>query len=916
MPTSLLTTKFFIPSTRPELVLRPRLIEQLNGGLHRKMTLISAPAGFGKTTLVCEWVDNIRLDAKKEHQRVFRIAWISLDESDNDAIRFLNYLLTALSRTAGNEPALGGAALSMLQSPQPPPTEAILTSIINEIADIPDGIILVLDDYHLIETSPLHDALSFFLEHLPPKMHLVIVTREDPHLPFARLRAKDQLTELRAADLRFTSSEAAEFLNRVMGFNLSIEDVSALETRTEGWVAGLQLAAISMRGHPDVTNLIKSFTGSHRLVLDYLIEEVLEQQSESVQSFLLKTAILNRMTGSLCDALTGQENGQETLEMLELTNLFIVPLDEERRWYRYHHLFADLLHHRLKQLSSELPSKLHRKASRWFEKNGFEDEAIAHALKASDFDHAAEMIEKHIDDIWGTGQHAVIHRWLNGLPVELILSKPQLCIPHAWDMVTLGKQDAAEQSLRAIEKAFDPSDLHPSEILLPKSGQPPDSEKMMLFGRIATIRAFMSFNRSDFQELSKFALRALEFLPDHDLAWRSAATVALGDAYILMGDMNNAHRARIDALEASKTAGNFYMIIIAGMKLAITLRQQGQLDLVIEICNEMLKLASENGLSQIVVVGWLLAVWGEVLAELNELDEAIDRAKKGVEIAERGNDLAIIGWSNLCLMRVLYSNGDVSGTEEIIRKMEDIGRKYTVSPWIMSHMAAWQARLSLDHGDVKSAAKWVKEQALHPDGELSYQREFDYITLARVLIVQGEIAEVIELLKRMFKASESGGRISKTIEILILQALAYQAKGDTSRAATALEKALTLAAPEGYIRTFVDEGPPIEALLKRVKVEDRETKDYIGRLLAAFSYTMVRPSSSNPQPLIEPLSERELEVLYHLAEGLTNQEIASRLFLSPNTVKAHTHNIYGKLGANNRTQAATKARELKLIPFT
>ncbi len=420
MPDTLLQTKLFIPPLRQTLVPRLRLIERLNQGLQlgHKLTLVSAPAGFGKTTLIGEWLGRLRLDAAKESQITDRVAWLSLDEGDNDPGRFLTYFVAALNQVEGIDTTIGERALDMLQSAQPPPAEDVLVSLINEITAISGRIILVLDDYHVIDAQPVNvsasvDAstsvdgvLTFLLEHLPPQMYLVIATREDPQLPLARLRARGQLTELRATDLRFSSSEAAEFLNQMMGLDLPAADIAVLESRTEGWIAGLQLAALALQGpismqkNEDVANLIKSFTGSHRFVLDYLIEEVLEQQAQSVQTFLFQTAVLDRLTGSLCDALTGQNDGQQTLEYLEQANLFIVPLDNERRWYRYHHLFADLLRQRQRQTQSEQLPILHLRASMWYEQNGFADEAIEHALRAEDFEQTAQLIEEHIDALW------------------------------------------------------------------------------------------------------------------------------------------------------------------------------------------------------------------------------------------------------------------------------------------------------------------------------------------------------------------------------------------------------------------------------------------------------------------------------------------------------------------------------------
>ena len=934
MAIHLLATKLHIPPIRPELVPRPRLIERLDAELRRKLTLISAPAGFGKTTLVSEWVGDLRFDAANESQIIYRVAWLSLDEGDNDPARFLTYFIAALSRVEGIAATLGGAALGMLHAaqPQPPPTEAVLTSLINEIADIPVRIVLVLDDYHLIETQPIHDALTFLLEHLPPQMHLIIATREDPHLPLARLRARGQLTELRATDLRFTSSEAAEFLNQVMGLDLSVEDIAALERRTEGWIAGLQLAAISMQGREDTAGLIQSFAGSHRFVLDYLIEEVLDQQSESVQNFLLQTAVLDRLTGSLCDALIGQDNGRATLESLERANLFIVPLDGERRWYRYHHLFADLLRLRLRQILPEQAPTLHHRASEWYEQNGFIDEAIEHALGAEDFERAAHLIEEQADVIWQRGEHTKLRRWLAGLPVELVFSKPHLCILHAWDLFTSGQQDAAERSLQAAEQALDPSlVLSPvegsdraTETSPLERGQPPGSDSMKLRGRAAAIRAFMDSYRGDVSGIIQHARQALEYLPEQDLTWRCTVAIALGDAHGFKGDMAAAYQAQLVASEACRGPDHIYCFMVANLKLAITLRAQGRLEQVIEICQQQIQLADESGLSQARVVGCLLAVWGEVLAELNDLNGAVHLAKKGFKLTEHSGDLQMLGWCYICLVRILFSRGDLTGAEELTQKMENIARESNLSFWITDQMAAWQARLWLVQDKLDAASQWMEERGLDIGGELKPLQEigffllFDYLVLTRILIAQGRLDETARLLEQLLKAAEAGGHIPKVIEILILQALSLQAQGDTDQAITTLEKALTLAEPEGFIRVFVDEGPPMAQLLYEAAARGI-APDYARRLLAAFpvaepEQTDLSKTQAPKSELVEPLSERELEVLQLIAEGLTNREIASRLFLSLNTVKAHTRNIYGKLGVNSRTQAVARVRALGVLP--
>jgi LuxR family maltose regulon positive regulatory protein len=936
-----LQTKLYIPPIRRELVSRPRLIQRLSAGLNGCLTLVSAPAGFGKTTLVSEWLHKVGAygDAPPH------VAWLSLDEGDNDTARFLAYLIAAL-RTV--EADIGKGVLSALQSPQPPPTEVVLVSLINDVAAIPGSIILVLDDHHTIESSPVDDALAFLLERLPPQMHLVIATREDPHLPLARLRARGQLTELRASDLRFTSSEAAEFLNQAMGLDLSAEDIAALEERTEGWIAGLHLAALalqgtlSMQGRKDVSGFIQSFSGSHRYILDYLVEEVLERQSESVQTFLLQTAMLDRLTGPLCDAVcfgsaetpssseehavcfddaeapTGQDNGRAILEMLERANLFIVPLDNERCWYRYHQLFADLLRQRLGQTRHEQVPVLHQRASEWYKQHGFFDEAIEHALRGEDFEIAARVIEEHVDTAWERGEHTKLRRWLAALPVDTVFSRPHLGIFHAWMLYTSGQQDAAEQSLQAVEQTLEPgnecaAESTPREWWQQQTGH----DEMKLRGRAAVIRALMATYRSDAPGIILYARHALECLPEQDLAWRGAAAIALGDAHVFRGEYREAYQARAEALDASEAAGNAHLSMNVSLKQASNLRARGRLRQVVEICQQQWQIAEERGLSQTAVVGWLLAIWGEVLAETNELDEALDLVRKGVELAEKVGYVAVLGWSYLYLTRVLYSRGDLDGAEEAIEKMATMTRRSDLPPWFASLMAAWQARIWLAQDRLETASQWVGELGLDVDGELSFLREIEYVALARILIAQGRLQQASRLLQRLNKPAEAGGRTTSLIEILSLQALAFRAGVDTAGAMTALERALTLAEPGGFIRIFVDEGPPMARLLYEA-LSRGIAPDYVRRLLAAFpNVELEQPESTKPQvseaELIEPLSERELEVLQLIAEGLTNPEIASRLFVSLNTVKAHTRNIYGKLGVHNRTEAVTKARALGVL---
>jgi LuxR family maltose regulon positive regulatory protein len=917
----LLTTKLYIPPTRLKLVPRPRLTERLNEGIHRKLTLISAPAGFGKTTLVTEWLDSLRLDAEKDIQIENRIAWLSLDESDNDPVRFLTYIITALNRGEGEDATFGKGALSMLQSPQPPPMETILTYLINEIFAISIRIILVLDDFHLIDAQPIHDALAFLLENIPPRFHLVIATREDPHLPLSRLRARGQLTELRATDLRFTSSEAAEFLNRVMGLDLMADDIAALETRTEGWIAGLQLAAISVRGYKDAASLINAFTGSHRLVQDFLIDEVLSQQSESIQEFLLHTSILDQLTGPICDALTQRNNSQSTLESLERANLFIIPQDGERNSFRYHHLFADLLRLRLQQTQPERIPGLHNLASKWYEENGFADEAITHALRAEDFERAINLIEKHIDTMWAQGEYAKLRRWLLRLPDEQVLSRPKLSIFKAWELFTSGRPDAGERFLRVAELAYDLSTDQSYETESQSQDQPSTSSGLRVPDRAAGIQAWMvAYRRQNISGLIQHLQQALEDLPDQDLHWRSAVAITLADAHAFNGDMLAAYQARLDALKVCEAAGNNYLYIYNSAKLALNLKAQGRLLQVLEFCQQRVQHAIESGMSQTAVAGWLLAIWGDVMAEINDLDEALDLVVKSVELTERSGDVVILGWSYLSLTRVLFSRGDLAGAEEIVQRMYKVIRESIMPTYITNLNASWQARIWLAQNKLEAASHWINERGLDLNKKPSHFDGMEYVGFARILIAQGKLKESISILERLLEAAQMGGDITREIELLILQALTFQSGGDLNQALAIIEKSFNLGEPRGFCRIFVDEGQPMARLL--YKALDRGiAPNYVNRLLQAFTIDepeQVDPSVSqvSKSGYIEPLSEREIEVLQLIAEGLTNPEIAARLILSLYTVKTHTRNIYGKLGVNNRTQAVAMARTLGILSTT
>ncbi|MEZ4633428.1 MAG: LuxR C-terminal-related transcriptional regulator [Caldilineaceae bacterium] len=921
MPETLLRTKLRPPPRRPDLVRRPRLVERLNQALRsaHRLTLISAPAGFGKTTLIGEWMADLRAQGSQDVGQINAqingdvedfafagVAWLSLDAGDQDPDRFLAYCIGALNEINGIGGAIG-KPLAMLRSPVQPSLETILTSLINEISALPLKFVFVLDDYHVLDSRVVDTALAFLLEHLPPQMHLVIATRR-PATAGGPSGANGQLTELRAADLRFSSTEAAAFLKQMLGVDLTAEDVCALDDRTEGWIAGLQLAAIYMQGQSDPSKYVESFTGSHRFVLDYLIEEVLEQQPDEIYTFLLSTAILDNFTAPLCDALTGESNGQALLDRLEHANLFIVPLDEDRRWYRYHHLFADLLRRHLRQVHPEWIPALHRRAAAWYEQQAFVADAIEHALLGHEFDHAARLIEDSVDDIWQLGEQPQLRRWLAQLPHDVISANPHLCILHAGDLFATGQIEDVDHLIETATQSLEQL-AHDD----PQSA----ARTRKLRGRAFVLKAHLLAHLEEDERAIDHARLALIALPEDDTTWRWSALDSLGTVYGYI-DTAAAYQARIDALHAAETAGNDYLVLLASLRLVVSLRELGRLNEAAEICRQQAKRADECGLAQTALAGWLYALWGEIRAEMDDLERAYDLVSRGITLTEHGADVTLRGSSYLCQMRVLYSRGDMAEAQLLANKVIRLAHTREVSSWITYQMMAWQARICISQGHIQPAIRWAEQLHLDVGADLTPMHDFDYGILARLLIAQGNPDDAQFLLERFLALAESTGRTAKQIEILLLLALTHQAQDRTDDALTVLARALALAEPGGFVRTFVDEGPALARLLYAALARNH-IGDYVQRLLTAFPVRAAEtpqpaPSDDLDNALLEPLSERELEVLQLVADGLTNPEIAEQLVLSLNTVKVHSRNIHGKLAVHTRTQAVARARALGLLP--
>ena len=905
-PTLLLETKLYVPRSPRGLVPRPRLSERLDRGAASTLMLVSAPAGFGKTTLLAEW-----LAASGEERSV---AWVSLDPDDNDPGSFWAYVIAALQTAA---PGVGAGAVSFLQASPPAPITTILTTLLNDLGDLPDDVVLVLDDYHVIDTPEVHEGMAFLLDHVPQRLHLVLAGRADPALPLARLRARGELVEVRAADLRFTAEEAVAYLNGAMGLQLTAADVTALEGRTEGWIAALQLAALSMQGRQDVTGFIAGFAGDDRYVVDYLVEEVLARQTDRVQRFLLQTSVLDRLSGPLCDAVTDQDGGKAMLEALDRGNLFLVPLDDRRRWYRYHHLFADVLRARLLDEQPDQVLHLHRRASDWYEQHGERAVAIEHALAGADFERAADLIELAAPATRRDRQEGTLRRWLEALPDELIQVRPVLSNAYAGSRLVRSEIEGVESRLRDAERWLDattgdgggPPDRSPAMVVV-------DEEQFRaLPAAIAVHRAGLARLLGDVSSTVSYARRALDLAGADDHAGRGAATALLGLAYWSSGDLDAAHRWYSHGMTILEEAGYLSDLVGSAITRADIRIAQGRLHEAMTIYERGLQVATAQAGPVLRGAADTHVGISELLRERNDLDGARQHLLASRELGEPlGLPQNPYRW-RVAMARIRQAEGDLDSAVDLLDEAE---RLYVgdYSPDVRP-VAASRARVRVAQGRWGEALGWARERGLSVEDDLSYLREFEHITLARALLAQNRTERVVssgqqalELLQRLLAAADDGGRTGSIIEILVLQALAQRARGDIAAAVGPLERALALAEPEGYVRIFTDEGPPMSALLAAA-AQRGIARGYVKRLLTTFGETPARPTGA--AGLVEPLSARELDVLRLLVSDLGGPDIARELVLSLNTVRTHTKNIYAKLGVNNRRAAVRRAEELDLL---
>ncbi len=914
MPEDLLATRFYIPPPRPGTIARPHLLRRLDAGLDAgsHLALFSAPAGSGKSTLASEWIASISSSSRPEP---CRCAWLSLDSSDSDPPQFLAYFTAAL-RTA--VPGIGNSVLAALQAPQSPSAEMLIPGLLNELSSLDEKVVLVLDDYHKINAPEVDRALSFLLDNQPHQLHLVIATREDPALPLARLRVRRQLTELRAADLRFTPAESADFLNGVMGLDLTEADVNALENRTEGWIAGLQLAALSMQGKEDTAGFIRSFTGSHRFVLDYLLEEVLSQQPPDVQDFLLQTCILDRLCGPLCDAMLDSRPGssRQMLAGLERANLFLIPLDNERCWYRYHHLFGDLLRQRISQthLSGSAGreeekhvhlsagpgpdlSVLHLRASAWHEKHSNMAEAFHHALAAREYDLAADLAETAWQGMEGTFQTAAWLGWIENLPEAAVRARPRLSFQAGRAYSDAGNPGTSEVHLQNAERAL-------AETPIPAGFAP-------LQGSIALTRAYNAQVQGNLAETISCAEQALLLIPASDVMLRAQAAIMLEFTHWSSGDLERALRALDEWMDSMTQLGNHVFVIASAFAAADLQVAMGRLHQAGAALRQAIGLAASHGQEAEAITAHHHLGLALILHEQGR-DREADLHLQTAAVLGRGTTL--VDWPyrwNLAQARLRESAGE---WEEALSLLDEAERVYVKNPVPVTRpTGTLKARIFLRQRRLDLARKWQKEMALSTDGEISYLSEYNHLTLVHLRLAEKSLAGVNNLLERMLNMAESQNRLGSVLEILLTLALSRYAQGSHHAAFDALHRALALAEPQEYLRIFLDEGDPMRVLLSDFQSSTDERfiplRSCTDRILAAFKGSAARL----PEVNFEVLTPRQLEILDMLGQGLSNAEIGQQLFLAVSTVKGHNQRIFDILQVPNRTAAVARARELGLL---
>lgn len=899
-----LATKLYLPPVRQTLVDRPQLLEQLNEGLKGKLTIISAPAGFGKTSLMTAW----------RAQSEMLLAWYSLDEEDNEPTRFADYLIGALQTV---DKKLGEEAAGLLQMSPVPPLKVILSSLINEISEHEIEFVLAFDDYHVIHTPEIHEGLSFFIERLPPHAHALITTRSDPSFPLSRLRARGELKELRAADLRFDQSEATTFLNGVMNLELTDSDVAALEGRTEGWITGLQLSALSLQGRENKSDFVKTFAGNDRFILDYLLEEVLHLQPAQVQDFLLQTSVLNRFNGELCNALTANNHGHETLEYLNRSNLFLIPLDNKNTWFRYHHLFADLLRFKLNQKQADAAPELQTKASLWCEENDLFDEAIGYALAAKDWERAINLLEPIAFNLIAAAKFERINRWIEALPEAVLKMRPMLCYWYVPVLLYKDEFDKAEEYLQVIE-TFENEEM-----------------RQRLASAVQSSRCYVAIGRGHKARALELSNQAFELLTPNDVIQNAVATHTKVAYSLLEGDAKSSEQIIVEALPAYKRANHFLFETWAKSYLSFTRAAQGRLNEGAQEFKNVIQFAKEfipNRPEPLIAVYGFLA---DIHREWNDMETArayLDEAITLIQQTGRESFIVLVVEGLKSIVSVCEVCGETKQAESLIEAGLNRMKKY--SNEISSRQTrALEALIHLRRGNLSFINSWVETCGLSANDKPNYETELEHLTFSRWLMATEKAEKALPLLQLLRSSAEEGSRQRIVIETLVLQAMAHKAAGNENKAVKTLQEALKLGKPENFIRSFTDEGEEVNSLLQTIlkqqgktwETESPQMLNYVLTLIKSFGETTIQkltptaPTQSEELPWWyqnDPLSEREIEVISLVAQGLSNQQIGDKLFIAAGTVKRHINNIYSKLDVHSRVQAIELTRKFGLIPPT
>jgi LuxR family maltose regulon positive regulatory protein len=880
-----LVTKLHIPRSGSNLVTRSALMDRLNSGLVGKLTLVTAPAGFGKTTLVTDWLSNGLPDEYRD-----RIGWLSLDTTDNSAAQYWNYVIAALQTI---DDSLGKVPQMILQSSAAPPVRAVLTSLINEIAALSDPLLLGLDDYHEINSADIHNEMEFLIENLPPNLHLVIMTREDPPITLSRMRVQGLLTEIRADDLRFSKTESTTFFNDLLALALTQEDVDALIARTEGWIAGLQLAAISLKNAADKSEFVRAFAGSHRFLTDYLVDEVLSRQTPEAQKFLRRTSILERFCAGLCDTLVEEVESREILQQLGQANLFLVSLDNDLQWFRYHHLFAEFLQLQLYEQEPEIVPELYRRTIEWFIQASLPRDALHYALKAEDNEQAADLIEGLAPDILTNDNHELVIRWSEQLPQELVKQRPYLCVYLGWAWSIVGQLETASQWLDAAESHRDRQTTDESNIII---------------GHVYAHRAYINLLHGETEAASDFALRALDLLPPDAVALRGRTITCLGQSYIYGGRLAEAKIAFHEAIAIAKQIGSLPLGMFSYGGLGEALREEGNLFDALDTYNHLVQFAEDlTGHQNMPLTGYAQAAIGIIMREQNDLDGAVEQIRRGVDLCrewQQGEGLAV---GLIELAETYRLRGEITEAESTLTEARHLANG--MSPWAQGLADGFSARLALSRGEIEAAARWAERAGLLDSCEMvSFERFSECIPLIRLLITKEEADRALAFMAPLIERERTCGRYGRLLDLLVLRTVALDSIGESREALEVLGEAVELGGPSKHVRPFIEyESILVPYLEKLLPSAHRD------RLLAVFGAKAESAGGLGGEVLAEPLNDREVTILRLMSAGRSNREIGDELYLSVNTIRWYASQIYMKLGAKNRGEAVAIARELGII---